>query len=117
MSASLLASASFSAKIEKNSQNCDKNRSKKIRNNGSKKVVTFSPAGIFTVPNELGSNANKLFDHGLSKKNRERKYRYEKNMKAQKEVNRGNIDTSRKVKNLHHLRANEKSYPIEGQAR
>jgi hypothetical protein len=31
------------------------------------KVVTFGSVGIFTVPNKLGSDAEKLFDHGLFK--------------------------------------------------
>jgi hypothetical protein len=72
VSASLLASASFSVEIEKKGQNCDKKQEQEVRNNDSKKVITFSSAGILTVPNELGSDANKLFDHGLSKKNKER---------------------------------------------
>ena len=31
------------------------------------KVVTFGSISIFTVPNKLGSDAEKLFDHGLFK--------------------------------------------------
>ena len=42
------------------------------KNNDSKKVITFSSVGILTVPNELGPDADKLFDHGLTKKNKER---------------------------------------------
>jgi hypothetical protein len=33
------------------------------------KVVTFGSVSIFTVPNKLGSDAEKLFDHGLFKTN------------------------------------------------
>jgi hypothetical protein len=68
-----LASASFSVEIKKKGQKLRQTtgaRSQKQQQ--QKKVITFSSAGILTVPNELGSDANKLFNHGLSKKNKER---------------------------------------------
>ena len=47
-------------------------------NKGKQGVITFSLAGILAVPNELGTDANKFFDHGLSKEDKERKRRYGK---------------------------------------
>jgi hypothetical protein len=36
-------------------------------------VITFSFASILAVPNELGTDANKLLDHRLSKKDKKEK--------------------------------------------
>jgi hypothetical protein len=47
-------------------------------NKSKQGVITFGLAGILAIPNELGTDANKFFDHGLSKKEKERKHRYEK---------------------------------------
>jgi hypothetical protein len=47
-------------------------------NKGKQGVITFGLAGILAVPNELGTEANKFFDHRLSKKDKERKRRYGK---------------------------------------
>jgi hypothetical protein len=54
---------------EERSKIATSNRSKKSRKNGKYKVVTFGSASILTVPNKLGSDSEKLFDHGLLKKN------------------------------------------------
>ena len=46
--------------------------------------ITFSFVGIFTIPNELSTDADKVFNHGLSSKERDkaRKFRHEKNIMA-----------------------------------
>jgi hypothetical protein len=36
-------------------------------NKSKQGIITFGFAGVFAIPNELGTNANKFFDHGLSK--------------------------------------------------
>jgi hypothetical protein len=46
-------------------------------NKSKQGIITFGFAGVFAIPNELGTNANKFFDHGLSKKEKEKKQRYE----------------------------------------
>jgi hypothetical protein len=48
----------------------------------------------------LGSDADKLFDHGLSKKNKERKTSVWKKSEGVKKQNRGNIDIGKKIKKL-----------------
>jgi hypothetical protein len=47
-------------------------------NKGKQGVITFGLAGILAIPNELGTDANKFFDHGLSKEDKERKRWYGK---------------------------------------
>ena len=42
-------------------------------NKGKQGVITFGLAGILAVPNELGTDAKKFFDHGLLKENKEKK--------------------------------------------
>jgi hypothetical protein len=42
-------------------------------NKSKQGIITFGFAGVFAIPNELGTNANKFFDHGLSKKEKGKK--------------------------------------------
>jgi hypothetical protein len=55
-------------------------------NKSKQGVITFGLAGVLAIPNELGTDANKFFDHGLSKKEKKKKeHRYEKKHDGTKE--------------------------------